>query len=100
MQSFAGREWLQRIPRCRYGRTPWQEPGRSGRSQQLRSSWFVLGLDLRQAAVYSELAGGHEAAVLRRKKGGRRPELRWVGHALERSHRGEGLYAFLAYRFL
>ena len=51
--------------------------------------------DLRQAAVDGELAGGHEAAVLRREKGSRRPDLRRIGHALERSHRGVDLLALL-----
>src|SRR5690606_11343720 len=51
--------------------------------------------DLRQAAVDGELAGGHEAAVGRRKKGRRRSDLRRISHALERIHRGEDLQAFL-----
>ena len=37
--------------------------------------------DLRQAAVDGELAAGHEAAVVRREKGSRRPELRRIAHA-------------------
>src|ERR1700684_3474795 len=54
--------------------------------------------DLRQAAVDGELAAVHEAAVVRREKGSRRPELRRITHALERSHRAVGLQAFLAQR--
>src|SRR5450432_1422057 len=56
--------------------------------------------ELRKAAVNGDLAGGHEAAVRRREKGGHRCDLRRFGHALERVHRGEGLLAFLAERFL
>ena len=52
--------------------------------------------DLRQAAVDGELAGSHEAAVVGREKGRRRPDLRWIGHALEWSHRGVDLLALLA----
>ena len=51
--------------------------------------------ELRQAAVHGELAGGHEAAVRRRQEGSRRPELRRIAHALERSHRAVGLQALL-----
>ena len=61
--------------------------------------WSAVGRsasDLRQAAVDGDLAGGHEAAVRRREKGSRRPDLRRIGHALERSHRGVGLQALLA----
>src|ERR1700726_2230500 len=54
------------------------------------------GSDLRWAAVDGEFAGGHEAAVLRREKGSRRSDLRRIGHALERSHRGVDLLALLA----
>src|ERR1019366_1128059 len=50
------------------------------------------GLDLRQAAVDGELAGGHEAAVVRREKGSRRSDLSRIGHALEQSHRGVELW--------
>ena len=39
---------------------------------------------MRQAAIDGNLAGGHEAAVRRREKGSRRPDLRWIAHALER----------------
>src|SRR5690606_11023291 len=57
---------------------------------------FSLGLprvsDLRQAAIRGDLAGGHEAAVLRREKGGHRPDLRRIGHALKRIERGEDLH--------
>src|ERR1700759_2448736 len=56
--------------------------------------------DLREAAVDVDLAGGHEAAVRRREKGGRRCELCRFGHALERIGIGEGLLAFLAERLL
>ena len=52
--------------------------------------------DLREATVDGDLAGGHEAAVLRREKGSHRPELRRIGHALERIHRGERLHALVA----
>src|ERR1700677_4192002 len=52
--------------------------------------------ELRQAAVDGDLAGGHEAAVRRREKGGHRSDFRRIGHALERSHRGVGLLAPLA----
>src|SRR5258706_12178251 len=52
--------------------------------------------ELREAAVDGDLAGGHEAAVLRREKGGHGSDLRRVGHALERSHRGKDLLALLA----
>src|SRR4051794_17344898 len=52
--------------------------------------------DLRQPAVNGEFAGSHEAAVVRREKGRRRPDLRRIGHALERSHRGVDLLALLA----
>src|SRR5450755_3421057 len=52
--------------------------------------------ELRKAAVNGDLAGGHEAAVRRREKRGHRSDLRRIGHALERIHRGEGLHAFLA----
>src|ERR1700692_1980378 len=58
------------------------------------------GLELRQAAIDGDLAGGHEAAVVRREKGGHRPDLRRIGHALERCHRGVDLLALLAERFL
>src|ERR1700681_2254610 len=52
--------------------------------------------ELRKAAVNGDLAGGHEAAVRRREKGGHRSDLRWIGHALERSDRGVELHALLA----
>jgi hypothetical protein len=52
--------------------------------------------ELRKAAVNGDLAGGHEAAVRRREKGGHRSDLRRIGHALERSHRGVELHALLA----
>src|SRR6185295_12370624 len=45
---------------------------------------FQVGSDLRQAAVDCDLTGGHEAAVRRREKGSRRPDLRRIAHALER----------------
>src|SRR3546814_9443562 len=51
--------------------------------------------DLRQAAVHRELAGGHEAAVIRREKGRPRRDFRRFGHALQRIHRGEHLQALL-----
>jgi hypothetical protein len=61
--------------------------------------YFSLGLsELRQAAVDGDLAGGHEAAVRRCEKGSRRPDLRRIGHALKRRHRGEDLLALLAQR--
>src|ERR1700733_10300480 len=44
--------------------------------------------ELRQPAVDGELAGGHEAAVRRREKGSHGPDLRRIGHALKRRHRG------------
>jgi len=44
--------------------------------------------DLARAAVDGELPSRHEAAVVRREKGRRRPDLSRIGHALERSHRG------------
>src|SRR3546814_2020765 len=53
--------------------------------------------DLRQAAVHRELAGGHEAAVIRREKGRPRRDFRRFGHALQRIHRGEHLQALLAH---
>src|SRR5471032_1325012 len=56
------------------------------------------GSELRQAAVDGDLAGGHEAAVVRREKRSRRPDLRRVAHMLERSHRAVGLQAVLAER--
>src|SRR5450432_338937 len=56
--------------------------------------------ELRKAAVNGDLAGGHEAAVRRREKGGHRPDLRRIGHALERIERGEELHALLAQRCL
>ncbi len=56
--------------------------------------------ELCQAAVDGDLAGGHEAAVRRREKGGYRTDLCRIGHALERSHRSEDLLAFFAQRFL
>src|ERR1700730_7888404 len=59
----------------------------------------VPGSELRQAAVDGDLAGGHEAAVVRREECSRRPELRRITHALERSHRAVGLQALLAQRF-
>ena len=55
-----------------------------------------FGLNLREATVNGEFAGGHEAAVVRREKGRRRPDLRRIGHALERSHRGVDLLALHA----
>src|ERR1700722_20851604 len=58
----------------------------------------VPGSELRKAAVNGDLAGGHEAAVRRREKYSHRCDLRRIGHALERSHRGEGLLALLAQR--
>src|SRR6476661_9148716 len=58
------------------------------------------GSDLRQAAVDGDLAAGHEAAVRRREKGSRRPDLRRIAHALERSHRAVDREARLAERFL
>src|SRR3984957_7148564 len=54
------------------------------------------GSELSQPAVDGDLAGGHEAAVRRREKGGRSRDLRRIGHALERSHRAVGLLARLA----
>src|SRR3984885_14928655 len=54
------------------------------------------GADLGQAAVDGDLAGGHEAAVLRREKGSHRSDLRGISHALERIERGEYLHPFLA----
>src|ERR1017187_9261347 len=71
--------------------------------------WSYIGIsfavgrsasELRKAAVNGDLAAGHEAAVLRREKGGHGPDLRRIGHALKRSHRGEDLHALLAQRFL
>src|SRR3546814_1599911 len=56
--------------------------------------------DLRQATVHRELAGGHEAAVIRREEGRPRRDFRRLGHAPERIHPGEHLQAFLAYRGL
>src|SRR3954471_10186265 len=56
--------------------------------------------ELRQAAVDGDFAGGHEAAVRRGEKGGHGPDLRRIGHALERRHRGEDLLALFAQRFL
>src|ERR1039458_4792798 len=53
-----------------------------------------------ELAVDGELAGGHEAAVVRREKGSSRPDLRRIGHALERSHRGVDFLALLAQRCL
>src|ERR1700691_1567682 len=111
MQSFRGRAWSQRILRCRCGQTLWPGPGR-----YCRSSYILLGFttpdgapnnrmerlagrgasELRKAAVDGDLAGGHEAAVRRREKGSRRPDLRRIAHALERSHRAVGLQALLA----
>src|ERR1700732_5381996 len=58
--------------------------------------WTAPGSELRQAAVDSDLAGGHEAAVRRREKGSRRPQLRRIAHALERGHRAVDLQALLA----
>src|SRR5579859_1907707 len=52
--------------------------------------------ELRKAAVNGDLAGGHEAAVRRGEKGGRRCDLGRIGHAFERSHRSEDLLALLA----
>src|SRR6202163_2319434 len=120
MQSFPGCAWLQRILQCRCGQTPWPGPGRYCRSRLLRSSYILLGFttpygapnnrmerlagrsasELRKAAVDGDLAGGHEAAVRRREKGGHGPDLRRIGHALEWSHRGVDLLALLAERFL
>src|SRR5476651_1839380 len=56
------------------------------------------GSELRQAAVDGDFAGGHEAAVRRREKGGRCRDLGRIGHALERGHRAVGLLALLAQR--
>src|ERR1700692_2019902 len=56
--------------------------------------------DFRKPAVNAALAGCHEAAVRRREKGGHRPDLRRIGHALERIERGEELHALLAQRCL
>src|ERR1700740_1304157 len=53
------------------------------------------GSELREAAVDGDFAGGHEAAVRRREKGGCRPDLRRIAHVLERSHRAVGLQALL-----
>src|ERR1700733_11961281 len=64
--------------------------------------WSYMGIslsELRKAAVDGELAGGHEAAIRRREEGSRRPELRRIAHALERSHGAVGLQALLAQRF-
>jgi DNA-binding transcriptional LysR family regulator len=55
--------------------------------------------ELRQAAIDGNLAGGHEAAVRRRKKGSRSTGLRRIGHALKRRHRGEDLLALHTQRF-
>src|SRR6202789_1529997 len=55
--------------------------------------------NLRQAAVDGKLAAGHEAAVVRREKGSRRPEFRRIPHALEPSLRAIGLQSRLAQRF-
>src|SRR6202051_4169133 len=60
----------------------------------------AAGSELRKAAIDGDFAGGHEAAVRRGEKGGHSPDLRRIGHALERSHRGEDLLALLAQRFL
>src|SRR4051794_9014326 len=49
------------------------------------------GSELRQAAVDGDFAGGHEAAVRRGEKGRDGSDLRGIGHALQRSHRGEDL---------
>jgi NAD(P)-dependent dehydrogenase (short-subunit alcohol dehydrogenase family) len=54
--------------------------------------------ELRQAAVDGDLAGGHEAAVVRREEGGHGSDLRRIGHALQRGHRAVGLLALLAER--
>src|SRR6202163_3074965 len=116
MQSFPGCAWLQRILQCRCGQTPWPGPGRYCRSRLLRSSYILLGFtttygapnnrmerltgrsasELRKAAVNGDLAGGHEAAVRRREKGSRRPDLCRIAHALERSHRAVVRQALLA----
>ena len=63
---------------------------------------FSLGgaLELRKTAVDGDLAGGHEAAVRRREKGSRRPDLRRIANVLERSHRAVGLQTLLAQRCL
>ena len=61
-----------------------------------RSPAAPIALELRQPAVDRDLAGGHEAAVLRSEKSGHRSDLRRIGHALERGHRGEDLLALLA----
>jgi hypothetical protein len=41
---------------------------------------------LRETAINGDFAGGHETAVRRRQESRRRRDLRWFGHALERSH--------------
>lgn len=51
---------------------------------------------LRNATINGKFAGGHEAAVRRREKRSRRPDLRGIRHALKRIHRGEDLHALLA----
>src|ERR1700676_1088003 len=56
----------------------------------------ISASELRKAAVDGDLAGGHEAAVRRREKGSRRPDLRRIAHALERSHGAVGLQALFA----
>ncbi len=66
--------------------------GAPNKSEHRRRS----GSELRQAAVDGDLTGGHEAAVVRREEGSRRPEFRRIAHALERSHRAVGLLALLA----
>ncbi len=52
--------------------------------------------ELRESAVNGDLARGHEAAVRRREKGSHGSDLRRIGHALERGHRGVSLLALLA----
>ena len=51
-----------------------------------------------QTTVNGDLAGGHETAVRRCKKGGYCPDLRRICHSLQWGHRSVELHAFLAQR--
>lgn len=55
---------------------------------------------MRQTTISGDLAGGHEAAVVRGQEGRHGANLRRIGHALDRRHVGERLLALVAQRRL
>ena len=102
MRSFQDREWLHGHFYAAAGKRLRESLADLAEADNCVAHILLLQitelgtLELRKAAVDGDFAGGHEAAVRRREKCSHGPDLRRIGHALERSHRGEDLLAFLA----